>query len=470
MTTILICTDEQDLPDIEIDNTVIFGVEELCERPRQMASLVPEKETDLILAIHRDRANVGAIQAAARRLGLDPMSIGLLDLRSVVEREDLLRTLTATEARLSLFPGARPEQVKLLPADRSNRRDFLSVGAPTYVAAPAIERAVCVASNGCRVCVSACPAGALSWNGGMITNDKTSCVACGVCVTSCPTGAVVNPVVTPDAIEAEISAAIGYASDPVGVRYRCREASVAPEDGWHQIEVPCTGMLNVGWLLAPLVLGATKVDAAPCEAGGCQLGNDDRLVATMNDAAAVMRVLGLDDASPVPSEPSAVAIDGDGLFGHRSTLRTIRSLSLGVPEARVILETADVGTVSIDSGVCTACEMCAYVCPTDALQSRPGAEAVLIDFDPRACVACGHCISICPEIDRDAIVMKRGFDLSDWARGRRVIRREPTPSCEVCGQPVAPAAMLSRIESMLGEDDRATLALIGRRCINCRGR
>ncbi|MFV1961235.1 MAG: 4Fe-4S binding protein [Acidimicrobiia bacterium] len=470
MTTILICTDEQSLPDIEIDNTVILGVEELCERPRQMASLVPERETSLILAIHGHRAKVGAIQAAARRLGIDPMSVGLLDLRSVVEREDLLRSLTATGARLSRFHGARPEQVKLLPADRSKRRDFLSVGAPTYLAAPAIEQAGCVASNGCRVCVSACPAGALSWDGGMITNDKTSCVVCGICVTACPTGAVVNPVVTPDAIEAEITAAIGFGSDPLGVRYRCREASVAPEDGWHQIEVPCTGMLTVGWLLAPLVLGAIKVDAAPCEAGGCQLGNDDRLVATMNDAAAVMRALGLDDASPVQIEPSAVAIDGDGLFGHRSTPRTIRSLSLAVPEARVTLETADVGTVSIDSGVCTACEMCAYVCPTDALQSRSGAEAVLIDFDPSACVACGQCVSICPEIDRGAIFMTRGFDLSDWARGRSVIRREPTPSCEVCGQSVAPAAMLSRIESLLGEGDTATLALIGRRCINCRGR
>ena len=470
MTTILFCTEEEALPHIEVEDAVLIGVEDLCEMPRQMLSLVADDEKELVLAVHRDRLQLGALQAAARRLGFDPMSLGLLDLRSVTEGHGLLRALAAIRGRLSRFPGSRPEQVKLLPPDRSTRRGLLSIGTPTYVAAPAIEDEICVAGDGCRVCVSGCPAGALSWDGGAVINDKTSCVACGICVTSCPTGAVVNPTVTPDAIEAEISTAIGYGSDPIGIRYRCREAANGPEHGWHQVEVPCTGMLTVGWLLAPLVLGAKEVDAVPCSAGGCSLDNDDRLMATMDDASTVLHEVGLDDTASPLLDPRPDLMDGSELFGHGSTIEAIRLLSAEAPEARASLQAADVGTVTIDSDVCTACEMCANVCPTDALQSGLEDECVIIDFDPRSCVACGQCVLACPEIESKAITMTRSFDLVDWASGRREIRRESTPSCEVCGQPIAPAAMLSRIESILGKGDKGTLALIGKRCVNCRGR
>ncbi|MEE8407240.1 MAG: 4Fe-4S binding protein [Acidimicrobiia bacterium] len=470
MTTILFCTEEGALPDIEIGDAALIGVEDLCEAPRQIVSLVSDDEKELVLAVHGDRLQLGALQAAARRLGFDPLSLGLLDLGSVAEGDDLLRAVAATRARLSRFPGSRPEQVKLLSPDRSTRRGLFSIGIPTYVAAPAIEHEICVAGDGCRVCVSRCPAGALSWDGGVITNDKTSCVACGICVTSCPTGAVVNPIVTPDAIEAEISAAIGYGADLIGIRYRCREALVGSERGWHQVEVPCTGMLTVGWLLAPLVLGAKEVDAVPCDAGGCPLGNDDRLEAAIGDAATVWHVLGFEHDASASIDHQAAPMDGHRLFGHGSTVGAIQLLSTEAPEAMANLEAADVGTVTIDSDVCTACEMCANVCPTDALRSRLEDECVIIDFDPRSCVACGQCVSACPEIESNAITMTRSFDLVDWASGRREIRRESTPSCEVCGQPIAPASMLSRIESILGEDDKATLALIGRRCVNCRGR
>jgi len=85
MTTILFCTEEETLPDIEVGDAVLIGVEDLCEMPRQMLSLVADDEKELVLAVHRDRLQLGALQAAARRLGFDPMSLGLLDLRSVKE-------------------------------------------------------------------------------------------------------------------------------------------------------------------------------------------------------------------------------------------------------------------------------------------------------------------------------------------------------------------------------------------------
>ncbi len=299
MTTILFCTEEEALPDIEIGDAVLIGVEDLCEAPRQIVSLVSDDEKELVLAVHGDRLQLGALQAAARRLGFDPLSLGLARPGVGRRRRRLSQGCGGHQSASLPIPGISARTGET-PVSRSIHppRASLSIGTPTYVAAPAIEHEICVAGDGCRVCVSGCPAGALSWDGGVIANDKTSCVACGICVTSCPTGAVVNPILTPDAIEAEISAAIGYRSDPIGIRYRCREALVGSEHGWHQVEVPCTGMLTVGWLLAPLVMGAKEVDAVPCSAGGCSPWQRRSPRGDIGDAATVWHELGFElDAS-----------------------------------------------------------------------------------------------------------------------------------------------------------------------------
>jgi ferredoxin len=133
-------------------------------------------------------------------------------------------------------------------------------------------------------------------------------------------------------------------------------------------------------------------------------------------------------------------------------------------------DTADVGMISIDPSTCTACEMCAQICPTDALRSDPDVTGVRISFDPQVCVGCGQCVATCPELEHAAIELERRFDVSEWAAGRREVRFETTAACEICGEPVAPAAMLTRINEMLGEEAAETMALISRRCITCRGR
>jgi formate hydrogenlyase subunit 6/NADH:ubiquinone oxidoreductase subunit I len=113
--------------------------------------------------------------------------------------------------------------------------------------------------------------------------------------------------------------------------------------------------------------------------------------------------------------------------------------------------------------------MCAQICPTDALHSFAADDTVL-DLDPRLCVACGQCLDICPESERGAIAMSIGFDLADWAMGRREVRRDSLPRCESCGSPIAPLAMLERIASMLGPEHSAVTGLLNTRCLACRGR
>lgn len=467
MTTVLVCTDEPNpAVNLDVPGADVFQVEGLCASPKRVIPWVPDEETDLVFMIHRRDVNLGAIQSAARQMGFDPLGIGIVDLMEVIDQEQAGLACLAKIARMSRYPGSTPEQVKLAPAERNTRRNFLSLGAPVYVGAPMIVEDTCVAEDGCRVCVSQCPAGALAWKEGVVQYDVNTCVACGICVTACPTSAVRNPVVDSPALEAEIAAAIDLTEEPTGIRYRCRDSTVSGEGGWHLVEVPCTGMLTLSWLLAPLLHGAVEVDAIDCEDGGCRLGNGQRLRAIKSDFETF-----LESQSPSLFPLAHQASPARGEWLSAPTGQLLAETTSGI-EASLSIEfdAADVGLVAIDPAACTACEMCCQICPTDALQSVVDGSGVHISFDHRACVACGQCVGSCPEQKSGAIVMHHGFDNREWAVGRIEVRHEPTPACEICGQPVAPAAMLGRIGEMLGEGSSATMELISRRCVNCRGR
>lgn len=471
MTYVLLCADHDPprIPDGDV--RYLAG---LCSEP-SLLGLVPDEVDHLVLGVHWAEVDLARLQSAMRRNGFDPLSVGILDLTHL-DTPDLLRAATAgMTARTEAFPGATPEQTKLEPAHRVSRRSLLSGLAPASIGAPAIDPARCVAADGCRACVLACPAGALIWQGGAITYDKTACITCGICITTCPTGAVVNPTVTPEAIERQIRAITHSSDTPIGIRFICRTGEEAlPRPGYLDVSVACTGMLTPGWLLAPLLLGAAATDTAGCREAGCRLELDPRLGAAVDDASTILDALGIDPARLGGSPESALSpLQPSPVFGPDIDARVIELLAEAV-EARSAsagsLRATRVGFVTIDPATCTACRMCARLCPTDALQAHDLIDGVSIDFDPRACVACGQCLSICPEIERGAISLEVGFDLTEWRKGRRDLRRDTSPRCTRCGRPIAPTAMLDRIAAMLGAEHQSTLTLLRTLCLDCRGR
>ena len=90
-----------------------------------------------------------------------------------------------------------------MQADKISRRDFFRkfVGV-SVVAGGAMMLGSCSvfgrgvykvnasACTGCRKCLSACSAGALSMSGGKAVISSTDCVGCGHCVGRCPEGAI----------------------------------------------------------------------------------------------------------------------------------------------------------------------------------------------------------------------------------------------------------------------------------------
>ena len=476
MTQIMLCSDHQ-TPAVREAASVVGG---LCYDPSALSSL-PDGTQQLVIGLHGDDADSSRFQSSMRRIGLDPLGVGVVDLNGITDERTLSAILAGAVARTEAFPGATPEQAKLVPASRVSRRGLLTAAALLSIGAPSIDIEICVADQGCRACVTSCPVGALEWKGGSVSYDKTTCVACGICVTTCPVGAVVNPTVTFQAIEAQIAAMIEAHGDPVGILFHCRGVTQAPvESGWLGVEVPCSGMLTAGWLLATLTMGAVATDVMPCQEAGCRLGNDERIAATLTDATRVLEAFGLGserigrpaDASlptlplPLPPTPTSGPIFGPDV---EQTVIGLLASTVQTHSAAARLEATPLGTVAIDPTTCTACSMCAQICPTGALHSTSTGD-IVIDLDPRLCVACAQCVRVCPEIERGAISMSTGFDLADWARGRREMRRDSVPQCEGCGKPVAPSAMLERITAMLGSEHAATATILRTRCLDCRGR
>ncbi|MDH3706591.1 MAG: 4Fe-4S binding protein, partial [Acidimicrobiia bacterium] len=364
--------------------------------------------------------------------------------------------------------------------------DLLHRQVHQYVAAPAIDPAVCVAGSGCRACVDVCPRQALTWHAGEVSYDRVACEPCGRCVTACPTGAVVNPAITPAQLEAEITAALDPAVGPPGPRgivFTCSRAGAplptdgAPPGTWYPVSLPCVGMASAAWLLAPLLMGAGSVVARPCSDTGCPLDHSDVVESTVAFCADLLSALG--------SAPERVSTDADRVleplpkadlhdrFDPGATLDILRSLvALDGSQPALVIdhERSPLGIIDIDIDTCTACTMCAQVCPTDALQSAQSADTVVISFDAAQCVACDQCTTHCPELGRGAIALHHRVDMAAVDIGPQDLVRADVVMCEACGAPIGPGPTLERISALLPPQDAAMVDLLQRRCVDCRSR
>ncbi|ABL89130.1 4Fe-4S ferredoxin, iron-sulfur binding domain protein [Pyrobaculum islandicum DSM 4184] len=217
-------------------------------------------------------------------------------------------------------------------------------------------------SASCRKCVDACPAGALYVDGRWVKAEPSLCVGCGVCMSACPTGVF---------------------TAQLGPYISCREGGVC-----------INGLRAEDYVKLVEKYGEITVDARcdDCSLRGRGLEELEKAI----KAGLKIRVIrgrgGDIGRRMLLRRGLAKLAGGDNLLEvKRGPPRRIsydreKAVELGLVNPRRPV---------IDMEKCTACFLCAGVCPTQAIEVDE--DEVMLKVDSYKCAECGLCAEACPE-------------------------------------------------------------------------
>jgi ferredoxin len=324
----------------------------------------------------------------------------------------------------------------------------------------------------CDLCL-ACPTDAIRLNGAQAELDAARCVECGLCAAVCPTGVFTTNGASDDAI---LNAAASFAN----IEFACPQTKQGDAARAPNIEgvqsIVCLARLspeflaalatehNSVWLndlpCAERPIGArahrqilaardatnrllavwNRSNAVHCYTDpGTELGESRRVPRLSNEKKPMSRrdfflfFSRNSDSNP----PSSNIVSRDRLLARALT-------KLGAPQTEFVASER-FATIRV-AEACTACGLCAKICPTHAVQFRTDAGSFLLAVNPRDCLggACGLCKLICPVgvttltpgVARDALMANEPQTLRDGAL--TVCGRCYTPFAMEPGQLVCP--------------------------------
>ncbi|TAN45148.1 MAG: hypothetical protein EPN22_03905 [Nitrospirae bacterium] len=301
-----------------------------------------------------------------------------------------------------------------------------------------IEASLCsrfrTPKSDCSLCADACPANAISVSGGSAEINER-CIDCGVCYSACPNGAFSPMERTDEKIMKEISFPHSSA-----LRISCERGDAAAD-----IILPCLSRLTEALFLETMLREAPAIEIAKPLCENCPL-----VKAAFHLNTIILRtqhlcdMLGIDrnrisiieiplQSQAKPPEKSvsrreffsafrakatkiaAAAVpdiesnDDDKQEAFRNVIRDRREnrkrsaliksiVELGakakVNQTCVSSENAMTADIAVGTG-CTACGVCASLCPTGAISKQWTEQAFSLSFSPDLCTNCRICEKTC---------------------------------------------------------------------------
>jgi ferredoxin len=333
----------------------------------------------------------------------------------------------------------------------------------------------------CRRCIEACPVGAITWNEGL-EFDWETCIGCGICTAVCPTAALEAGEPSDDELLIQVQRAVEKGGR---VAFACLRAQGSADGCGSCVTVNCLGRLNEGLLVGAGACGAQSVwlvdgacEDCPQAAGravaGAVLARSNLLLEAFGIPVRAAFRPELPDAAGVHGggNGSAEGVSRRGLFRTlaRETARvgevtagvvqssqeaiepgmkvrgdlpkalpssrllllaTLKRLGAPAPGALIGEEEGPFAQFQLREG-CTACQMCAFFCPTGALTRVVDDGKIGLAFRASHCTNCGLCRDICyrdaallsPEVDLDKVVrmavdwcFAQEMDAEPWKKG-----------------------------------------------------
>lgn len=409
------------------------------------------------------------------------------------------RLLRAAAAMVRQYPWLLPANIRMRVGGlggRLSRRALLMAPKLRQEVVPAVDERRCRASQGCDLCLEACPFEAMGLRDSSAFIDKDRCRDCGLCVATCPIGAVSHPYYQRPVMEAGLRALLKGGGRGLAVAFACRGAvrslREAAARGFSYpgcilpLEVPSAGFVDLYLLLRALDLGATGVCLIHC-GGACGpacrpavfegrvlaaqalleslAGAADRVavLAASSPRRLALALTGFASRAGVPAygNGSDYRFDGRGP-GHSARLLLSLWERVGRPQIPPLEHDGLLlGQAELDASACSLCGLCADACPTGALRYEDGGGATSLAFDPSGCTGCQLCSRACPE---RALRVARRLDYRSLAAGRRRLASSGVQRCLRCGHGYAPEAMVVRMLSLLGDEPAADF----RYCPDCR--
>lgn len=293
----------------------------------------------------------------------------------------------------------------------------------------------------CRACASACPHEAIALSDAGISISETDCRNCALCAAACHT----------EALTAGNLPRLDILRRVLNMRPERLSIACAPSEAPGDEIVPCLGALDVAMLATLAANGVEVVLMGTHHCAKCLHGDTaGRMITSHLEAVAALReAAGTERWAELRVIKAEAA--GGGNVSHDPTRRHLFRRFLGRPAevvdeaARAIepqpaplkavrfatpfstvgrellqrlFDRAGAGApplplhdalfaarVEIAPG-CTACEVCARACPTDALQIEESGLGWALTFKLARCVACGLCLEACqPRVLRYADAM-----------------------------------------------------------------